>query len=378
MEEYKYLAIVDWAKNYIQSGHLQSNDRFLSEKELCNIHGVSRQTVRQALKCLESENVIYRVRGSGTFVKSSSAKPAVQNKCVGVISTYFSDYIFPSIVTGIESVLNEAGIAMQLSITHNQVSEEAQALKAMIANGVQGLIVEPSKSALPNPNTELYQEIKQNNIPLVYFNAKYPWADFPYAAMNDEVAGQIVTDYLFDCGHKRICGIFALDDIQGHKRYSGFMKSNIAHNVRMAENSVLWFATAEKSAIFQYAESKLLEMIRSSTAIVCYNDKLAVNLLRFCREHDIAVPDDISVVGIDDSKYSKICDVPLTTVRHPHQILGEMAAKMLIEQMNNPAEHQNDMIFMPELVIRDSVKMMESTAEETDPLQEPASGDLIA
>ena len=368
MEEYKYLAIVDWSKNYIQSGHLKPNDRFLSEKELCSIHGVSRQTVRQALKCLENENVIYRVRGSGTFVKSGNTKPAVQNRCVGVISTYFSDYIFPSIVTGIESVLNESGIAMQLSITHNQVCEEAQALRTMIANGVQGLIVEPSKSALPNPNTELYQEIRKNNIPLVYFNAKYPWAEFPYAAMNDEAAGQIVTDYLFDCGHKRICGIFALDDIQGHKRYSGFMKSNITHGIRTAENSVLWFATAEKSAIFQYAESKLLEMIRSSTAIVCYNDKLAVNLLRFCREHDISVPDDISVVGIDDSKYSKICDVPLTTVRHPHQILGEMAAKMLIEQMNAPAEHQNDCIFVPELVIRDSVKVMEpAEAEEEAP-----------
>ncbi|MBR6107991.1 MAG: GntR family transcriptional regulator [Oscillospiraceae bacterium] len=370
MEEYKYLAIVDWSKDYIRSGQLKPNDRFLSEKELCSIHGVSRQTVRQALKCLENENVIYRVRGSGTFVKSGTAKPAVQNRCVGVISTYFSDYIFPSIVTGIESVLNENGIAMQLAITHNQVSEEAQALRTMIANGVQGLIVEPSKSALPNPNMELYQEIKKNNIPLVYFNAKYPWADFPYAAMNDEAAGQTVTDHLFECGHRRISGIFALDDIQGHKRYCGYMKSCLAHGVRTAENSVLWFATAEKSAIFQYAETKLLELIRGSTAIVCYNDKLAVNLLRFCREHDIAVPEDLSVVGIDDSKYSKICDVPLTTVRHPHQLLGEMAAKMLIEQMNAPAEHQNDCIFVPELVIRDSVKIIrpaERAAEDAEP-----------
>jgi len=362
MEEYKYLTIVDWSKNYIQSGNLKPNDRFLSEKELCSIHGVSRQTVRQALKCLENENVIYRVRGSGTFVKSGTAKPVVQNRCVGVISTYFSDYIFPSIVTGIESVLNESGIAMQLSITHNQVCEEAQALRTMIANGVQGLIVEPSKSALPNPNTELYQEIKKNNIPLVYFNAKYPWADFPCAAMNDEAAGRIVTDYLFNCGHKRICGIFALDDIQGHKRYSGFMKSNIAHGVKTAENAVLWFATGERNKLFEFGEKNLLEMIHNSTAIVCYNDKLAVNLLRFCREHDISVPDDISVVGIDDSKYSKICDVPLTTVRHPHQILGEMAAKMLIEQMNAPSEHQNDCIFMPEIAIRDSVKKIEKEA----------------
>ena len=366
MEDYKYLAIVKWAKEYIASKHLQPNDRFLSEKELCEIHGVSRQTVRQALKCLESEDVICRMRGSGTFVKggvgigsaTAAARLQPRDLRIGVISTYFSDYIFPQIVTGIESVLNDAGIVMQLSITHNQVYEEAQALKTMIANGVQGLIVEPSKSALPNPNTELYQEIRNNRIPLVFFNAKYPWADFPYVAMDDEAAGKTVTDYLFDCGHKRISGIFALDDIQGHKRYGGFMKSCIEHDVRTAEKDVLWFSTAERSAIFLYAQYKLLEMLHQSTAVVCYNDKLAINLLRFCRQHEINVPEDISIVGIDDSRYSSICEVPLTTVRHPHQVLGETAARMLIEQMERPKDHQADTIFRPDLVVRDSVRIL--------------------
>ena len=238
------------------------------------------------------------------------------------------------------------------------ILKEAQALKTMIANGVQGLIVEPSKSALPNPNTELYQEIRNNRIPLVFFNAKYPWADFPYVAMDDEAAGKTVTDYLFDCGHKRISGIFALDDIQGHKRYGGFMKSCIEHDVRTAEKDVLWFSTAERSAIFLYAQYKLLEMLHQSTAVVCYNDKLAINLLRFCRQHEINVPEDISIVGIDDSRYSSICEVPLTTVRHPHQVLGETAARMLIEQMERPKDHQADTIFRPDLVVRDSVRIL--------------------
>ena len=361
MEDYKYLAIVKWAKEYIVSKHMRPNDRFLSEKELCEIHGVSRQTVRQALNCLESENIITRLRGSGTFVKDGVVKAPVQDMRIGVISTYFSDYIFPQIVTGIESVLNDSNIGMQLTITHNQVYEEAKALKSLIANGVQGLIVEPSKSALPNPNTELYQEIRNSRIPLVFFNAKYPWSDYPYVAMDDEAAGKIVTDYLFDCGHKRIFGMFALDDIQGHKRYGGFMKSCIEHNVRTAEKDVLWFATAERNAIFLYAQLKLLEMLHQSTAVVCYNDKLAINLLRFCRQQGIRVPEDISIVGIDDSKYSSICEVPLTTVRHPHQILGEAAAKMLIEQMNSASLRQEDTIFVPDLVVRDSVRKLNTS-----------------
>ena len=164
MDEFKYLNIVEWAKEYIKTNHLHEGAKFYSEKELCDIHGVSRQTVRQALMTLENENIIVRRRGSGTFIKSAAKTTVPSNITVGVISTYFSDYIFPSIVTGIEKVLKENDVVMQLSITHNQVADETRALKTMLSQDVNGLIIEPSKSALPNPNMALYEKIKQMNL----------------------------------------------------------------------------------------------------------------------------------------------------------------------------------------------------------------------
>ncbi|MBQ8965461.1 GntR family transcriptional regulator [Ruminococcus sp.] len=357
MDNYKYLMIVDWVKEHINSKGMKPNDRFLTEKQLCDIHGVSRQTVRQALMLLESENIIVRVRGSGTFVGNGIGRstPVTVKGSIGVISTYFSDYIFPHIVTGVESVLGSAGCTMQLAITHNQVFEETQALESMLANGVQGLIVEPSKSALPNPNMELYARLKREHIPLVFFNAKYPWADQPCVAMDDVAAGRTVTDHLFNCGHTEIAGIFALDDIQGHKRYSGYMESCLAHGVAASEKNVMWFATSEKNDMFTYASDKLLGLLRGKTAVVCYNDKLAVKLLRLLRENGIRVPEDMSVVGIDDSRYASICEVPLTTVHHPQKKLGEAAAQMLLDMIDMKGGVKNDLLFTPELVVRDSV-----------------------
>ena len=360
MEDYKYMTIVEWTKNYIAANGLKPNDRFLTEKDLCEIHNVSRQTVRQALMCLENENVISRVRGSGAFVSMGAAQPAmsVQNRNIGVISTYFTDYIFPQIVTGIESVLNDSGFSMQLAITHNKVAEEQQALQSMISGGVQGLIVEPSKSALPNPNMGLYDELRRNNIPVVFFNAKYPWSDYPCVAIDDEAAGRIAADHIFDCGHTKIAGIFALDDIQGHKRYSGFTKSCIAHGLRNAEDNVLWFPTSNKNSVFTSGEIRLLELLSEATAVVCYNDNIAIKLLQFCKEHNISVPGDLSVVGIDDSKYATICDVPLTTVAHPQRRLGEAVAEKLIDKICSASADDDDIIFTPELRIRGSVKKL--------------------
>ena len=354
MDDFKYLAIVEWVKNYITDEHLSPGDRFYSEKELCDIHNVSRQTVRQALMVLESQNIIWRKRGSGTFVKAAKNSAVRNNFNVGVISTYFSDYIFPSIVTGIEKVLRADNVGMQLAITHNQVFEESQALKTMLTQNIRGLIVEPSKSALPNPNMNLYQEIRSLNIPLIFFNAKYPWSDFPCVAMDDVMAGRLLTDHLFDLGHKKISGIFVLDDIQGHKRYQGFMSSFEQHGILTAEQNVLWFSTSEKKTLFTSSKNRINALLSNSTAVVCYNDSLAISLMDFCKKENIKVPDDISIVGIDDSKLATVCEVSLTTVRHPHQLLGELTAEKLLEMIANPSADSNDVLITPELIIRNS------------------------
>lgn len=355
MEDFKYLAIVEWAKSQIADENLAAGERFYSEKELCDIHNVSRQTVRQALMVLESQDILWRKRGSGTYIKGVKGEAPRNKYNVGVISTYFSDYIFPSIVTGIEGVLRANSVGMQLSITHNQVFEEAHALKNMLTQNIRGLIIEPSKSALPNHNMRLYDDLKSLNLPVVFFNAKYPWADFPCVAMDDVAAGQLLTDHLFDLGHKKISGIFALDDIQGHKRYQGYIGSCEQHRVMTAEQNVLWFSTNEKQTLFTFSQSRINALLERSTAVVCYNDSLAVKLLNYCKKENIRVPEDLSIVGVDDSKLASVCNVPLTTVRHPHQLLGERAAKILLERMENPGMGPcEDVLFTPELIVRSS------------------------
>ena len=360
MDDFKYMTIVEWVKDYIKKEHLVPGTRFYSEKELCDIHNVSRQTVRQALMVLENQDVLRRKRGSGTFVKNVGAKSSgtVARNCnVGVISTYFSDYIFPSIVTGIEKVLKNNNVGMQLSITHNQVFEESKALKTMLEQDIRALIIEPSKSALPNPNIKLYEKIKKMNIPLVFFNAKYPWADFPCVAMDDVVAGKLATEHLIQLGHSKIGGIFAFDDIQGHKRYQGFLDAFEEHGIALEERNVMWFSTSEKKDFFAQ-EDRTKDLLEGVTAVVCYNDSHAVNLLELCKKWGIRVPEDLSVVGIDDSKLAKICEVPLTTVRHPHQQLGERTAQKVLEMIENPEKIFQDVLYEPMVVERKSTRKL--------------------
>lgn len=358
MDDFKYMTIVEWVKETIKNENLAPGSRFYSENELCDIHNVSRQTVRQALMVLENQDVLRRRRGSGTFVKGTGSKSSgltARNCNVGVVSTYFSDYIFPSIVTGIEKVLKNNGVGMQLAITHNQVFEESKALETMLGQDIRGLIIEPSKSALPNPNVKLYERIRELNIPVVFFNAKYPWADFPCVAMDDVAAGRIAAEHLIQSGHTKIGGVFAFDDIQGHKRYQGFLSAFEEHGLELEEHSVMWFSTSEKNELYE-REDRIKDLLERVTAVVCYNDSHAVSLLELCKKWNIRVPEELSVVGIDDSKLATVCEVPLTTVRHPHQLLGERAAQKVLEMIEEPEKLFRDVLYEPELVVRESTK----------------------
>ena len=355
MDEYKYLGIVNWAKDVIREKNMSAGDRFFSETELCGIHQVSRQTVRQALAYMERQGILSRKQGSGSFIQSPNAVSAEKNShLVGIVSTYFSDYIFPSIVTGIERVLTNNNVSMQLMITSNQVAEEARALEKMLAQNVGGLIIEPSKSALPNPNIAFYNEIRARDIPIVFFNAKYTWSGNPLVAMDDYAAGHIATEHLISLGHEKITGIFVFDNMQGHKRYQGFMNSLIEHNILMPEKRVFWFPAGEQASLFSNTNTVLSSLLEDSTAVVCYNDSLAVDLLGFCKNQGRNVPDDLSIVGIDDSNLARICETPLTSVQHPKQQLGETAATILLDMMSNPSIKTKDTLFLPKLIKRDS------------------------
>ena len=97
---------------------------------------------------------------------------------------------------------------------------------------------------------------------------------------------------------------------------------------------------------------KLLEGLSACTAVLCYNDFTALTLIDFLRQNGRNVPNDLSVVGIDNSELAKISS--LTSVVHPAEQLGEAAAYLLVSMING-AEGKN-ILFPPQLVMRTSVK----------------------
>jgi GntR family transcriptional regulator of arabinose operon len=360
MAAYKYLAIVEWAKKYIEETGLRAGDKFLSEAALCELHSTSRQTVRQALEVLKRKNIIVKRRGSGTFVQGTKQGGAKVMPTIGVILTFFNNYIFPEILAGIDGVLSKNGYAMQLFSTNNSVSGEERALEAVLAQNLDGVIVEPCKSGLPNSNVYLYNKIRDFGIPIVFINTYLPSVNIPVVAMDNVGIGYLATEHLITLGHRKIAIFMDFEDYQGHQRYKGYTDCLLSHRIAFDEKRVLWFAFKEWDHYFTTMRSRILDWLAASTAVICYNDMLASWLIDFCRQEGIRVPEGMSVVGIDDSDLAARCVVPITSVRHAKQNLGEAAAQLVLDMIKSGSTEGEGRLFKSKLVARQSAAAPES------------------
>ena len=200
----KYQKLYHWAHTLITSGVIKNMDKFPSETILQKKFGYSRQTVRTALQQLEDEGLITRVRGSGTYVSYEGSTENESRQRVGLLLSYYSDYLFSQVYDGIESALKEKGYGIEVAVTKNRLNDEAIYLEGLLKSNVSGLIIEGSRSAFPNPNIRLYREIRKQNIPTLFIHNHYENQLFDSVEMEDARAAYELTKILIEHGHRRI------------------------------------------------------------------------------------------------------------------------------------------------------------------------------
>lgn len=349
----KYALLAQRLATEIQTGHYRVGDRLPSENELATYFGLSRQTVRQALAQLADQGLISRRQGSGSIVIPTVSDFA-SRQCsytAAVITTYIGEYIFPDIMRGIEQVLSLNQYAPLISATRNRVDSERRILLNCLDRLPDGLIVEGTKTALPNPNIDLYQKLYDLGVPVVFINGFYPDLPEPiFVVADDRQGGRDATSLLIRKGHTQIGGVFKSDDIQGHRRYAGFIQAMREAGVALNDDRILWYTTENRSAVLSnYA----LSALEDCTAVVCYNDEVALQVINLMRTAHRRVPEDLAVVSFDNSYYSEVSPIGITSFTCHKEQIGILAAQKLLSLIDgNP---QQSTLLPWTLVERESV-----------------------
>mgnify|MGYP005843010767 FL=1 len=356
----KYITAKKFLKDQILQCEIKPGQKIPSEHELAQQLNVSRHTIRRAISELVAEGYLITEHGKGTYCRIIQSTRS-NTKIIGVITTYISEYIFPRVIEGIERVLSEKGYGMILKNTLNDPEKESQYLQEMFDKNVEGLIIEPAKSSLVPKNLSYFKAFENRRVPYVFIHGWYEkMEDKPMVIVDDEKGMFEAVDYLAKKGKRKIAGIFKVDDIQGINRHKGYVKALMNNGIAYDPDLVVWFHSEDKYLKCSYGVQKLFGSSQKPDSVACYNDEIAVWVIKELNDMNLAVPQDVSVTGFDDSFLASSAVANLTTIKHPKDLLGEHAARMVLELINeqDPVENgsakdiSTKVIFKPEIVIR--------------------------
>jgi len=280
------------------------------------------------------------------------------DKSIGIVIKDISYPFYTAIASGVKEYANSRGYSVIITSSENDHEYEKKITHLFSAKDIKGAIIAPLVEG--TAEIEHLFKLKMLNYPFVLLeDVKGIQANV--VAINNLKAIKQAVKYLIDSGHKKIVH-FAGPPQSSHtqERIEGFRHAFSERTLVFNKDMIIPVGSKHDESFCKTKEFfKNLKREDYPTAIVCFNDQQALAVMMALRELNIAVPDEISIIGNDDIYYAKIYPVPLTTIKAPQQEIGRKAAEILIRNIESieplPIER---VILKTELVIRESSRVM--------------------
>jgi LacI family transcriptional regulator, repressor for deo operon, udp, cdd, tsx, nupC, and nupG len=287
-----------------------------ASRALSNAPGVAAATRERVLAV--AEDLSYVVSPEASRLSGGSTRR------VAVVVPHISRWFFAAMLEGLESVLREADLDVLLYTVGNAVDSHSFFERLPARRKVDAVVV----LAFPVSEAER-RRLDLMGVSIVAAGGQS--ATYPYVSIDDEVAGRQAMDHLIFLGHRRIAMIAATDPKE--TRWPAVPFRSRAYHSALRDAGI----TADPSLVttvdwggLQGAEamSQLLSLREPPTAVYAHSDEVAVGAMRTLRRAGLRIPEDISVIGIDDHPLAELTD--LTTVSQPVRQQGLLAGQMVL------------------------------------------------
>jgi GntR family transcriptional regulator, arabinose operon transcriptional repressor len=359
----KYQVIEAWIRNRIDEGILVPGEKLPSESQLCAQFGVSRNAVRQALHDIAREGLVESIKGIGTFCRARlPVSPFSAN--IGLVDFFISSYIYPQVIRGCYNTLSRKGFSLLLNQSEYSLERERAILLDLREKKVGGIIIAPIYGAGDRSNALLLEEIQNEGTAVVLCDDYYPGRDFSSVTLDYHSCGEAAAAHLWSKGHRRIGIFYQKDFLVKANRMKGVLDFLGSKEAPVKDAWIVGFnGQGPTSGASAAAERFLRGAKELPSAFVCGNDEDALRLIEAAERQGIRVPDDLSVVGFDNSDIAQLEKISLTSVDHPSFEIGERAANILLDKIFHPEiRFVTQTIISPSLVERNSVRSLEPAA----------------
>ncbi|WP_330177458.1 LacI family transcriptional regulator [Streptomyces sp. NBC_01498] len=274
---------------------------------------------------------------------------------VGLVVPDLQNPIFPAFVEALAGLLNKRGLIPVLCTRTADGVSEAHYIDMILKQNVGGIIFVGASYADAGP--EHGRALRERRIPIVLLNAADENPGVAQVSIDDSASAQQVLGHLSSLGHERIGMILGpVGHVPSARKlagYQAFCAQRAGAGTGPAEDRRRLVAHGLFS--MEGGATALPRLLAyGATAVVCASDALALGAIRAARRQGLRVPEDLSVVGFDDSLYMVATDPPLTTARQPVQAMAAAVIASLVSQMKGHATEGETMMFDTELIVRSS------------------------
>lgn len=275
-----------------------------------------------------------------------------QAALVGLIVPELTNPIFPAFAQVIENALSRHGFTPVLCTQTPGGVHEDDYTQLLLERGVSGIVFVSGLHADSAADHQRYRDLLERGLPIVLVNGYADDVDAPYVSTDDHAATDLAVEHLISLGHTRIGLAIGPDRfVPAIRKIAGFREAmaRLAPDVDvepLIERSLFTVEGGHAAAV------RLLD--QGCTAVVAGSDLMALGAIRAVRAAGLRVPQDVSVVGYDDSPLIAFTDPPLTTLRQPVQGMGEAAVRALVDEIAGEHAPRAEYVFRPELVVRGS------------------------
>lgn len=308
-------------------------------KEIARKLNVSVSTVSRALHNhpsigLRTRTLVQQLAGEMNYEPNQAAISFKKGKSMtlGVILPNLSEEYFSIAINGIEDVATQNGYTVLIGQSHDDMSREEQIAEAMRRQRVDGILVSLSKST---KSFQHFEQLKKYNIPVVFFDRVPDLAGAYTVSCNLEKSSVQLIDWLVSRGHKHIGFIKGPDTlIHSKQRLNGYYEG-LKKNKLKTENALVVSTDLDKEKT-RDAMHKLLALRNRPTAVIAFNDYVALEAIRYCRNQGLSINKDIAFVSYANLPITSYLDEPpvASVEQFPYQ-QAEKATEILFRLIDS-------------------------------------------
>ena len=329
-------------------------------KDISKYSGVSTSTVSRVLTnnpkvSPEALKKVQEAIDALGYIPNSAARSLVNKKrgMIGLIVPELENPYYTEIIHGVEETAARHGFGTTLSCHMDSAVDKSSIFKLMEL-GVDGII-----HAGPLQNDQLIEYLRSQHIPYVLLGRKLENTRGSYVICNDYQSAYQGTNYLMNLGHRDIVFLFgkqsSYSSLQKYQGYVGALKDA----GRKLQEDLIYSGGLSFQGGYE-AVKELLEKKASFSAIIAGNDMMALGAREALLEAGLGIPEEVSLMGIDDIFWSRIKGIELTTVHVPQYEMGSKSFEILMRRIDNPQAEEECCMLDGTLVERSSCRRVES------------------